>query len=199
MTVEEREHESVEYLPPGSYGFYGTETRFLLISGEINEEIANAFMSQLYHLNSISHDPIKIHLNTPGGDLLQAFAMYDAMGVVAAPIIIITTGACMSCGLILLLGGDQRYATQHTRFFYHEPMVESSTISSKASEDHHEFYTWCLDSMQMIFHRRSKVKSRLWKKYFANQISYSFDADKALEFGLIDDLLMPTKKGHGRG
>ena len=43
------------------------ESRILFIGSEVNPEMANTIVSALLYLDSISHDPIKLYINSPGG------------------------------------------------------------------------------------------------------------------------------------
>lgn len=59
----------------------------------------------------------KIVLDTQGGDLLAAMAIYDA--IVGRGVTVVGTGQVASAGVCILLGGDNRYCTKHTRFLTH--------------------------------------------------------------------------------
>ena len=43
------------------------ESRILFIGSEVNPEMANTIVSALLYLDSISHEPIKLYINSPGG------------------------------------------------------------------------------------------------------------------------------------
>ena len=46
------------------------ESRILFIGSEVNPEMANTIVSALLYLDSISHDPIKLYINSPGGAVI---------------------------------------------------------------------------------------------------------------------------------
>lgn len=56
--------------------------RIVFIGGEINDEVANAIISELLFLDSQSNDEISIYINSPGGSITSGMAIYDTMGFV---------------------------------------------------------------------------------------------------------------------
>ena len=53
------------------------KTRCVMISGEINKDVADDFAERMLVLDSESHDPITVYINSPGGDVDSGFAIYD--------------------------------------------------------------------------------------------------------------------------
>lgn len=180
---------------PGVPTFYGPDNRAILIAGEINEHVANTVISQMQqlHINS-QEETISIYVNTVGGDAASAFAIYDWMRCLNAPIVGIAYGRCSSAGLPILMGADLRLATPRCRFFYHE-VIGGYLINSMAErEEVSKNYTWYQENMKDILIKRTKINKTIWKKHFAGKTSFYFDSDFALEMGIIHDQIEEINK-----
>ena len=51
--------------------------RIIFIGDEINSEIANNVIVQLLWLDSVSHEPIDLYINSPGGSVFDGLAIFD--------------------------------------------------------------------------------------------------------------------------
>ena len=175
---------------PNSILFYGPDTRMISFNQDVNSQSATSLISQLYHLNHLdTEDTIGIHLNTPGGNLTDALAIYDCITQLPNPVIIQTTGLCASAGLLILSAGDYRVATPNCNFFYHEPVVDGSAITS--SSEMNEFASHYANSKiiaDKLIQKKAKIKKSIWNKYFEGKTSYWFDSQKALEYNIIDKI-----------
>jgi len=60
--------------------------RIIFIGGEINDDLANAVISELLFLDSQNNDEISIYINSPGGSITSGMAIYDTMNFVKSPI-----------------------------------------------------------------------------------------------------------------
>jgi ATP-dependent protease ClpP protease subunit len=89
----------------------------VIICGEIT---SNTLEQVLKEVNEGSLK--EIWLCTQGGDLTAALGIYDL--IVDRDIKVIGAGYVQSCGLVILLGGSERVATEHTRFMSHAITIE---------------------------------------------------------------------------
>jgi ATP-dependent protease ClpP protease subunit len=180
---------------PGQPAFYGVDSRSLLISGEITEEIANAFIAQLQALEAEdSKQPVKVYINTVGGEVVNAFAIYDWMRCSPLPIIGIVYGNCSSAGLPIFLGTDFRVATPRAKFFYHEVVGGWSVSSVKELGEAADYYKWCQETMRSILRERAKINLKSWDKYFKDKTCFYFDTDFAMQMGIVHDKLKELDK-----
>jgi ATP-dependent Clp protease protease subunit len=99
------------------------ETRTILVSGQVDEKLAERVISQLLILNGISHDPIRLVITTQGGHVDSGFAIHDMIRFVESPVITIGAGWVASIGVPILLAAEQgsRYSLPNTRFLLHQP------------------------------------------------------------------------------
>jgi len=83
------------------------KTRTVLISGSVDQEMADHVIAQLMVLDGESHEPIRVILTTPGGVIYSGYAVYDIMRYIESPIIAIGAGYVASMGVPILLGADK--------------------------------------------------------------------------------------------
>ena len=98
--------------------------RIVFISGEVNDEMANAVCAQLLFLQS--QDPkkeINVYVNSPGGSVTAGLAIYDTMQFVKCPIATYCIGQAASMGAVLLAAGaaGKRHALPNSRIMIHQP------------------------------------------------------------------------------
>lgn len=188
--------DDIELWAPGEPKYYGPTTRSLSLYSEVNSESAFLLISQLKHLAEISPETeITLYINTEGGSLTDAFAIYDCIKNIPCPVIIVATGLCASAGLLILSAGDYKLATSNTTFYYHQPVfTQSSSITSKKEmECLNGFYEYCQESVDKILKESMGISERRWKKYFDASTGYYFDASQALKFNLIDKIVESNK------
>lgn len=98
--------------------------RIVFISGEVNDEMANAVVAQLLFLQS--QDPkkqINVYVNSPGGSVTAGLAIYDTMQFVTCPIATYCIGQAASMGAVLLTAGTKgkRFSLPNARIMIHQP------------------------------------------------------------------------------
>ncbi len=98
--------------------------RIIFLGTPINDEIANLIMAQLLHLEG--EDPekdINIYINSPGGSVTSALAIYDTMEFIKPDVSTICMGQAASAAAILLAAGTKgkRFALPHSRILIHQP------------------------------------------------------------------------------
>ncbi len=98
--------------------------RIVFISGEVNDEMANAVCAQLLFLQA--QDPkkeISVYINSPGGSVTAGLAIYDTMQFVKCPVATYCIGQAASMGAVLLTAGanGKRHALPNSRIMIHQP------------------------------------------------------------------------------
>lgn len=174
--------------------YFGESNRTILIAGDIEEVLANCIVSQLLELDSQSNETITVYINTEGGDVHQALAIFDTMRTIKSPIVTLAVGTCMSAGLLLLQGGDIRSTMPRTRFMYHEPLAGGSVFNSESAAAFAENYEWAKSQAQQIIMERGSITPRQWADEFHGRTAMFLTAQEALDFGLLDTILEYRKE-----
>ncbi len=110
------------------------ETRTIIISEEISEELAKNIYAQIIVLNERSKKkPIYVYLNSPGGDADSGFGIYDMLRFVEAPVYTVVCGLCASAAVTIFLAADEgkNFSTPNSRFLLHQP---STGVRGSASD-----------------------------------------------------------------
>lgn len=174
---------------------FGKESRTIILSGEIDEDVATGICSQLSELNTDSQEPIVIYLNTPGGSIVDALAIYDMMKVIDSPIACIVNGGCMSAGLIILSAADLRLSTPMSLFFYHQPVMYPRELASTETVDSTiRMYKWSQKKMDTIIRKRASISNKKWLRDFKDKTSMYFSAEEAIKYGILDDIIPYANK-----
>ena len=98
--------------------------RIVFVSGEVNDEMANAVCAQLLFLQM--QDPkkeISVYINSPGGSVTAGLAIYDTMQFVKCPVATYCLGQAASMGAVLLAAGakGRRFSLPNARIMIHQP------------------------------------------------------------------------------
>jgi ATP-dependent Clp protease, protease subunit len=109
--------------------------RIVFVGSPVDDQIANAIMAQLLHLES--EDPeqdINLYINCPGGSVPAALAIYDTMQFVKPDIVTTALGMAASMGAFLLATGTKGKcnALPNTRILLHQPEVAG--LAGQASD-----------------------------------------------------------------
>jgi len=100
------------------------KTRSILLSGEIDKESAESVIKQMLILEGESDEPIKIFINSPGGDVDAGYAIFDMARFITAPVTMIGMGLVASAAALVLLAvpKEQRIALPNSTYLIHQPM-----------------------------------------------------------------------------
>ncbi len=125
---DQEEKEEKAGKAPENAGQYDKllKTRSLFLTGEINMEMADKFIKDLVVLDSESQDPIKVYINSPGGDVNSGFAIYDMIRFISSPVILIGMGLVASAASLVLLAvpAERRIGLENSSFLIHQPLSE---------------------------------------------------------------------------
>lgn len=69
--------------------------------------------------NAGENDVIKIHINSPGGDLFTAIQFMRVMAESSATVVVSVEGACMSAATMIFLSAEQFEVSEHSMFMFH--------------------------------------------------------------------------------
>ena len=100
------------------------KTRQILLSGEINKDLAEKIVRQLLVLEADdSEKPIYMYIDSPGGDVDAGFAIFDMIRFIKSPVILIGMGLIASAAALILLAVDKenRVALPNSRYLIHQP------------------------------------------------------------------------------
>lgn len=166
---------------------------------------AIVFEKNLRYLNSISLDPIVVHMHLPGGDWQDCLGIYDNIKSSKSKIIIVAFAKVESSSSVLLQAADLRILSPNTNFLMHygsisvdnEHKAALSMVqwSEKESEKMIDIFTEkCMNSRIC---KEKNWKRMMVKKHIVTQLATKRDwilsAEEAVDYGFADGIL-GTKK-----
>ena len=143
-------------------------------------------IAQLLYLDSQTHEPIQLYLNTPGGSVSAGLAIYDTMNLIKSPVNTICIGMAASMGSILLVNGKTRSILPHSRVLIHQP---SGWTEGKASDmliDMKELEKMKKELCQILADKTKQSYDQIWNDFDRDRW---FDAEEAVSYGLVDKIV----------
>jgi len=185
-TIVEKSHHGER-----AYDIYSRllKERIILLTGPINDALANLVIAQLLFLASQSpKKDIYLYINSPGGSVTSALAIYDTMQYVDCDVSTFCLGQAASGGAILLGAGakGKRYALPHSEVMLHQVM-------GKTSGQAVEVEIWTKHMLRV----KDKL-NRILSKHTGHPIKkiekdtdrdFFLSAEEAEKYGIIDQVL----------
>jgi ATP-dependent Clp protease protease subunit len=109
------------------------KSRTIMLSGEINKPLAERVIRQLILLEEESNDPVRVFIDSPGGDADAGFAIFDMMRFVKPPVTMIGMGLVASAAAIVLLAApkSRRVGLPNSHYLIHQPMSGSRGVATE--------------------------------------------------------------------
>lgn len=119
----------IEKSPMGerAYDIYSRllKERIIFLGEPINDAVSNTLIAQLLFLDAENNkEDIKIYINSPGGSVTSAMAMYDTIQHIKSEVATICVGQAASAAAVLLAAGTagKRFALPNSRIMIHQVM-----------------------------------------------------------------------------
>jgi ATP-dependent Clp protease protease subunit len=164
--------------------------RDVYLVGDIEKDVARDCIQRLRELASDSNRPITLYINSAGGNVTDGLAIHDSIRHIVSrgiEVTIIVQGMAYSMGSIVLQAASdrKRLAFPHSWIMIHEPAKWAGWQSTTAAAQHLERLKQMQDQIYKILSSRSGRSLRQIIKDTKRTDLY-LDAQKALEYGLID-------------
>ncbi|KJD35487.1 Clp protease [Tamlana sedimentorum] len=163
--------------------------RIIFLGTGINDQVANIVQAQLLFLESTdANKDIQIYINSPGGSVYAGLGIYDTMQFIKPDVATICTGMAASMGAVLLCAGakGKRSGLTHSRVMIHQPLGGAQGQASDIEITAKEILTLKEELYKII----SKHSGQDYDKiYEDSDRDYWMKADKAKEYGMIDEIL----------
>jgi ATP-dependent Clp protease, protease subunit len=164
------------------------KTRTLLLSGEVNKPLAERLVRQLILLEDQSDDPIKLFIDSPGGDVDAGFAIFDMMRFIKPDIYTIGMGLVASAAAIILLAvpKERRLALPNSHYLIHQPL---SGIRGVATEI--EIHAKELEKLNVKINKliSEETGTDIEKVEKDTDRDYWMNAEEAMEYGLVSRII----------
>jgi ATP-dependent Clp protease protease subunit len=167
--------------------------RIIFLGVPIDDYVANIIQAQLLFLesNDASRD-IQIYLNTPGGSVYAGLGIYDTIQYINPDVATICTGMAASMGAVILCAGAEgkRTALKHSRVLIHQPMGGAQGQASDIEITAREIQKLKKELYEIISNHSKQTYKKVWKD---SDRDYWMTAQEALDYGMIDEVLIKNK------
>ena len=172
----------------GKAGELFFKSRNVLITGEINDKLANRVTTQLIALSEDSDDPINVFISSPGGHVESGDMVHDMIKFIRPTVRCIGSGWVASAGALIFVGAqkENRFCLPNTRFLLHEPR---GGIGGSVSDM--QIQAEQIRIMRERFHKIFAAATGQSEKKIAKDTERDFwlNTDEALEYGLLGKVI----------
>lgn len=178
-----------------SYDIYSRllKDRIVFLGGEVDDDSANLIVAQLLFLEADDPDKdISLYINSPGGSVTAGMAIYDTMQYIKCDVSTICIGMAASMGAFLLAAGakGKRRALPNSEIMIHQPLGGARGQATDVA----------IQAEQLV-----KIKKKLngilsartgqpiEKVQTDTERDNYMDAEAALVYGLIDEIIPPRR------
>lgn len=163
--------------------------RIIFIGGPIDDGVANSIIAQLLFLDSQnSKEDIKLYINSPGGQVTSALAIYDTMQYVKADVSTICVGLAASAAALLLASGEKgkRKILPNGEVLVHQVM--GGTQGQATDIDIHARHI--LKTKNRLNEILAKhTEQSLSKVEKDTERDYFMSAEEAKKYGIVDKII----------
>jgi ATP-dependent Clp protease protease subunit len=163
--------------------------RIIMLGTPINDQIANLIVAQLLYLaREDPTKPIRLYINSPGGQVYAGMAIYDTMQQIECPVSTVAVGFTASFGTVLLTAGTKgmRYALPNATIHMHQPLGGAQGQASDIAIQANEILRLRQTLNEILSHHTGQPIERI-KQDTDRDIFMT--AKDAKEYGLVDMVL----------
>ena len=167
------------------------KTRTVLVSGAVDDKLAERTIEKLLILEAENHDPIRIMISSQGGRVDSGMAIHDMLRFIESPVITIGAGWVASIAVPILFGAprERRYSLPHTRFLLHQPSGGAGGQATDIRIEAEEILKVRERLNALIADETGQSIERVAKDSDRN---YWMDAQQAREYGLVSRVITRT-------
>jgi ATP-dependent Clp protease protease subunit len=163
--------------------------RIVFLGRPIDDDVANLVIAQLLHLESERPDQdIRLYINSPGGDMVAMFAIYDTMRFLSSDVSTICVGNACSAAAVLLAAGEhgKRFALPNARVLIHQPHGGAQGQSSDIEIQVREMVEMRDRMIDILTAATGQPRDRIAADIDRD---YILRGDDAVEYGLVDQII----------
>jgi ATP-dependent Clp protease protease subunit len=168
------------------------KTRSILLSGEVNKQLAERVVRSLLVLEAMSDEPIKVFIDSPGGDVDAGYAIFDMIRFVNAPVWTIGMGLVASAGALILLAAprERRVGLPNSHYLIHQPLSGMRGVATDIEIHAKEIDKARERINKLISFETGKPLDQVAKD---TDRDYWLSADEAKDYNLISKIVATRK------
>lgn len=165
--------------------------RIVMLNEPVDDTSASLIVAQMLFLESADCDKdIQFYINSPGGSITAAFAIYDTMRYIKCDVSTICIGFAASAASLLLIAGTpgKRFALPNSEILIHQPSI-SGGLQGQATDI--KIHSDWLDQTKQKLHEIYSGLTGQPAEKIAQDMERDFymTAEQAKTYGIIDKIL----------
>jgi ATP-dependent Clp protease, protease subunit len=163
--------------------------RIVFLGTQVDDTSANLIMAQLIHLESEDPDKdISLYINSPGGSITALLGIYDTMQYIRPDVSTTCLGWAASAAAVILAAGatGKRYALPHSTVLLHQPSGGAQGQSADIDIQAREILRQRALVNEILARHTGQPVERITRD---TDRDFILDAERALEYGLVDEIL----------
>lgn len=184
--LQEEENQEEEKKKEPDFGLFerSLKTRNVLLSGEVNKTLAERIIRQLILLEAENEEPVRVFIDSPGGDADAGYAIFDMMRFVKPQVTTIGMGLVASAGAIIILAApkERRLGLPNSHYLIHQPLSGMRGVATEI-----EIHARELDRLRRRINKliADETGQPLEKVEKDTDRDYWMGAEEAQSYGLI--------------
>ena len=169
--------------------------RIVMLGMPISDQVTNVIVAQLLYLAREDPDKdISLYIHCPGGIINAGLAIYDTMQLIQPDVSTICLGLAASMGTVLLCAGakGKRYALPNSTIHMHQAFGGAQGYASDIEIAAREIMR-IQDIIRGILVKHTG--QTLEKIAHDTDRDFYLNAEQAVEYGLIDQILKKSEEG----
>ncbi|MGP1512546.1 MAG: ATP-dependent Clp protease proteolytic subunit [Treponema sp.] len=165
------------------------KTRQIILSGEVNKDLADKIVKQLLLLESDDEKKtIYMYIDSPGGDVDAGFAIFDMIRFIKAPVVLIGMGLIASAAALILLAVESknRVGLPNSRYLIHQPSSGMKGVATDIEIHAKEIEKTRAAINKIIAEQTGKSAEQVSED---TERDYWLSADEAVSYGLISRIV----------
>jgi ATP-dependent Clp protease protease subunit len=168
------------------------KTRTILISGEINKELAEKTIRQLLLMEAMGNEPLRIFIDSPGGDADAGYALFDMIRFIRPPVWTIGMGLVASAAAIILLAApkERRVGLPNSNYLLHQPLSGIRGVATDIEIHARELEKLREKINRLIAEETGNCATQVEKD---TDRDYWMNVQEAVNYGLISKVVVNSK------
>lgn len=165
------------------------KTRTILLSGQINKELAERVVRQLLILETEGDEPIRVMIDSPGGDADAGYAIFDMIRFVKPDVYTVGMGLVASAGALVLLASpkERRIGLPNSHYLIHQPLSGMRGVATEIEIHAREIEKMRQRINKLISEETGKPLEQVEKD---TDRDYWMGAQEAQDYGLISKIVV---------
>lgn len=188
--MEEEEDEKKDKKEDGGHDLSEKmmDTRTIILSGEVDKELAEKVVTQLLLLEAAGDEPIKIFIDSPGGDVDAGYAIFDMIRFVKPDVYAIGMGLVASAGALILLAAkeDHRLGFPNSHYLIHQPLSGIRGVATEIEIHAKELEKLRIKLNLLISKETGQDIAKVEKD---TDRDFWMNADESVDYGLISKII----------